>query len=231
MAGRPGRGATPWGGMARPGDMASLSTHDLEVWRGDYCVCTNLTIEARPGQLLHLRGGNGAGKTSLIRVLAGLAPPAAGEIGFAGRPVRADMGAFRAAISYVGHSNGIKGELTPMENLRVTASLAFKPSSEAPESALARVGLAAHAHRLSAELSAGQRRRTALARLLVADAPVWFLDEPLVSLDRDGAGLVEALIRAHLGGGGIAVLATHQPLDLAGLDVLELDLPQAGRAC
>lgn len=206
----------------------SLSMHDLELWRGDYCVCTGLTAAVNSGQLLHLRGSNGAGKTSLIRVLAGLALAEDGEIRFGGEPITGNMTAYRAVISYVGHSNGIKRELTPVENLRVTARLALNPSSSGPESALERVGLATRMNRYSGELSAGQRRRTALARLLVTNAPIWFLDEPLVSLDHEGAGLVEALIREHLGRGGITVLATHQPIDLTGLDVVPVDLPQAG---
>ena len=231
VVGRSNRGAAPDSGAAGFDVRDALSLHDLELWRGDYCVCTDLTVAAHPGQLLHLRGSNGAGKASLIRVLAGLALAEAGEVRFGGEPVTGNMTAYRAVVSYVGHSNGIKRELTPLENLRVTARLALKPSSSGPESALERVGLAAHVNRFSGELSAGQRRRTALARLLVTNAPIWFLDEPLVSLDHAGAGLVEELIREHLRRGGITVLATHQPIDLAGLDVVAVDLPQAGRAC
>ncbi|HYW75190.1 MAG TPA: cytochrome c biogenesis heme-transporting ATPase CcmA [Gammaproteobacteria bacterium] len=229
VVGRSQENEAPHAGAAGRHARVSLSLHDLELWRGDYCVCTNLTTAVHSGQLLHLRGSNGAGKTSLIRVLAGLALAEAGEVRLGGEPTTQSMTAYRAVISYVGHSNGIKRELTPVENLRVTARLALNPSTSGPESALERVGLAAHMNRYCGELSAGQRRRTALARLLVTNAPIWFLDEPLVSLDYEGAGLVEELIREHLARGGITVLATHQPIDLKGLEVVAVDLPQ-GRA-
>lgn len=228
VVGRSNPGTVPGRGTAGPHARASLSLRDLELWRGDHCVCTDLSVTVHPGQLLHLRGSNGAGKTSLIRVLAGLALAEAGAVLLGGNPVTRNMNAYRAVISYVGHSNGIKSELTPLENLRVSARLALQPSPRGLESALEQVGLGAHMNRLSGALSAGQRRRTALARLLVTNAPIWFLDEPLVSLDHAGAGLVEELIREHIGRGGIMVLATHQPIDLTGLDAVAVDLPQAG---
>lgn len=232
VTGRPG-GAVAAPGTGTTGLPAglALSLRGIEVWRGDYCVCTDLNVTVRPGQLLHLRGSNGAGKTSLIRVLAGLSHPEAGEVRLGDAAGPRDMTAYRAAICYVGHTDGVKRELTPVENLRIAACLSLKPSVRGPESALKQVGLAAHMHRLAAELSAGQRRRTALARLLVTDAAIWFLDEPLVSLDRTGAELVEGLIREHLGRGGITVLATHQPIELAGLEVVAVDLPQGSGAC
>lgn len=232
VVGRSQERMAPDAGAADAHARVSLSVHDLELWRGDYCVCTDLAAEVHSGQLLHLRGSNGAGKTSLIRVLAGLALAEAGEVRLDGEPITQSMTRFRAVISYVGHSNGIKRELTPVENLRVTARLALNPSANGPESALERVGLSAHMNRYCGELSAGQRRRTALARLLVTNAPIWFLDEPLVSLDFEGAGLVEELIREHLQRGGITVLATHQPVDLTGLEVVAVDLPQGrGSQC
>jgi len=231
VTGRSGRTVTPETGTADPHAVASLSVHDLELWRGDYCVCTDLAATVRPGQLLHLRGGNGAGKTSLIRVLAGLALPEAGEVHLGAASARHDATAYRAAICYVGHTDGVKRELTPVENLRLAACLSLKRARRGPESALERVGLGAHMNRVCGELSAGQRRRTALARLLVTEVAIWFLDEPLVSLDRTAAALVEELIREHLDRGGIVVLATHQPIELAGLDVVAIDLPQGGGPC
>lgn len=223
--------AAPGTGAAGLAAGAALSLRGIEVWRGDYCVCTDLNLTVRPGQLLHLRGSNGAGKTSLIRVLAGLSHPEAGEVRLGESAGPGNMTAYRAAICYVGHTDGVKRELTPVENLRLAACLSLRPSPRGAESALEQVGLGKHMHRLAGELSAGQRRRTALARLLVTEAAIWFLDEPLVSLDRTGAALVEGLIRHHLGRGGITVLATHQPIELEGLDVVAVDLPQGGGAC
>ncbi len=208
-----------------------VAVRALELWRGDYCVCQRLSIVAGDGQLLHLRGGNGAGKTSLMRVFAGFVLPEAGEIHLDGRPILHSMNTWRAAICYVGHSDGVKRELTPYENLRFTARLLAGRSGSGEREALERVGMAAHADRLCGELSAGQRRRTALARLLVSNARIWLLDEPLVSLDYAGTQLVEMLLREHLGAGGIAVVATHQTIDFAGLDVVSVDLPQGGASC
>lgn len=209
-----------------------IAVNDLELWRGEHCVCRNLSLYAGDGQLVHLRGANGAGKTSLIRVLAGLSLPENGEIRLDGESVLQDMNGWRASLCYVGHSDGVKRELTPRENLRLTARLLAGAPSRNVYGALERVGMAAHAERLCAELSAGQRRRTALARLLVSHARIWLLDEPLVSLDRSGARMFEDLLREHLQDGGIAVVATHQPIDFAGLDVVPVDLPQGrGDSC
>lgn len=203
-----------------------IAVSALELWRGEYCVCSDLSLRAGDGQLVHLRGPNGAGKTSLIRVLAGLALPENGEIRLDGGSILRDMNGWRAALCYVGHSDGVKRELTPYENLRLAARLLAGPEGADIHAALERVGMAAHAGRLCAELSAGQRRRTALARLLVACARIWLLDEPLVSLDHSGTGMLEGLLREHLHGGGIVVVATHQPIDFSGLDVVPVDLPQ-----
>lgn len=213
-------------GASRPG----VAVRDLELWRGDYRVCHSLSLAAADGQLVHLRGANGAGKTSLLRALAGLAVPDGGEIRLDGRSVSRSMNHWRASICYVGHSDGIKRELTPYENLRLASRLLADPPGN-ERAALKRVGLARHADRLCGELSAGQRRRVALARLVVSRARIWLLDEPLVSLDRSGAGLLEALLREHLEGGGIAVVATHQPIDFSGLDVVPVDLPQGSKLC
>lgn len=214
-------------GAARRG----IAVAGLELWRGEYCVCRDLSLTAADGQLLHLRGANGAGKTSLLRVLAGLSIPEHGELELDGTPVVRDMNRWRAAICYVGHSDGVKRELTPYENLRLSARLLAGAPAEDARAALQRVGMGPHTDRPCAELSAGQRRRTALARLLVARARIWLLDEPLVSLDQAGARLLEALLREHLHGGGIAAVATHQAIDFSGLDVVPVDLPQRAGSC
>lgn len=206
------------------GDM-TLVVSELEVWRGDYCVCADWNACIEPGQALRLRGGNGAGKTSLIRVLAGLALPESGNVryGEAGHSPRAAR--YREALRYVAHRDGIKRELGARENLRLSARLMADSRPDEVDGALERVGLGAFATRLAGELSAGQRRRLALARLLLGQARLWLLDEPLVSLDQSGVTLVETLVREHLNTGGMAVIATHQPLALDGLNVLSVDVP------
>lgn len=218
----------PLGAVDQAGESIrqGIAVLGLELWRGEYCVCGNLSLQAGDGQLVHLRGPNGAGKTSLIRVLAGLALADGGEIRLDGRSILRNLNGWRAALCYVGHSDGLKRELTPYENLRLSARLVAGGAAGDVRAALERVGMGAHAGRLCAELSAGQRRRTALARLLVSHARIWLLDEPLVSLDHAGTHLLEALLREHLRAGGIVVVATHQPIDFSGLDVVPVDLPQ-----
>ncbi|MGH8128321.1 MAG: heme ABC exporter ATP-binding protein CcmA [Gammaproteobacteria bacterium] len=203
----------------------SLVVSELEVWRGDYCVCADWSARIEAGQALRLRGGNGAGKTSLIRIFAGLALPESGNIRYGEAGPSPRMAAYREGLRYVAHRDGIKKELAARENLRLSARLMADARLDEVDAALERVGLDAFADRLAGELSAGQRRRLALARLLLGRTRLWLLDEPLVSLDRDGVTLVETLIREHLNAGGLAIVATHQPLALDGLNVLSADVP------
>lgn len=208
--------------MAREAE-ACLELRELEVWRGDYCVCIDLSLRLPYGRVLHLRGDNGAGKTSLIRVLAGLAQFEAGSLRLVGHPVRTLEA--RAELRYLAHRDGIKLELTPRENLRLAAHLLERVGEAAIDTSLARVGIAHLAERQCADLSAGQRRRTALARLLLGRPRLWLLDEPLVNLDRRGMGLVGELVAEQIASGGSVVLATHQPLALDSQCVLPVELP------
>ncbi|MDN5863684.1 MAG: heme ABC exporter ATP-binding protein CcmA [Gammaproteobacteria bacterium] len=212
--------------MGKPALMHELAVSELEVWRGDHCACMDWSARLEAGQLLHLRGGNGAGKTSLLRVLAGLATPDKGAIELGEYKWRPRSVEYREQLRYVAHRDGVKTELTARENLRLAVRLLAEGQPGDVEEALAGVGLEALADRRVAEFSAGQRRRLALARLLQGRAHLWLLDEPLVALDRDGVGLVTELIRRHLGEGGIAAVATHQVLPLAGVKALQVDLPQ-----
>lgn len=161
----------------------------------------SLDVVAGAGDLIEVRGANGSGKSTLLRCLAGLAEPSAGAV------------SHHAAFDYLGHRSGISGPLTPLENLRWLARLrGVRVCGAALESALARVGLGAARYEPVALLSAGQRRRAALARLLLGDARVWLLDEPLAALDEAGAALVRALIDTHRTAGGAAICATHERL-------------------
>ena len=202
----------------------TLSARGVAVWRGDRCLCRDLNFELHAGEALHVQGANGAGKTSLIRVLAGLGRCDAGEVRWQGEPLRRSGASYRAALGYLGHSNGVKLGLSPRENLAAVCALLPVPASADIDSALAHVNLHAHADLPCGALSMGQRRRTALARLLLAQVPLWFLDEPLASLDAAGAELLHAMLDRHLSTGGLAVFATHQPLQLAPLPVQTLAL-------
>ena len=166
------------------------------------------------GEALHLQGPNGAGKTTLIRVLTGLGRADDGEVLWNNESLRHHVAEYRASLAYLGHSNGVKLGLSPRENLAVAAALMdVRPTSDT-DAILQDVGLRRQADLPCGMLSMGQRRRTALARLLLSRVPLWFLDEPLASLDTTGIDLLRMVLQAHLADGGLAVFATHQPLDL-----------------
>lgn len=189
-----------------------LSARGLEIWRGERLICQDLDFDVAAGQLGLFQGPNGAGKTTLIRTVVGLGRLESGEISWCGKPVRKYRTEFTTEVAYVGHMPGVKGALTPLENLRMDRSLMVRRTDCNPEAALERVGLAHFMHRPTGNLSAGQRRRTALARLLLTGARLWCLDEPLTSLDVEGIALVEEMVAEHLERGGLAIAATHQPL-------------------
>lgn len=195
-----------------------LSVHDLACERGERLLFKNLGFELGRGEALLVRGGNGRGKTSLLRILCGLSAPAAGEVSWRGEPIARAHEVYGREMAYVGHANGIKDDLTPLENLRLAAALGGRELGEdAAQAALAQVGLARGADLPARVLSFGQRRRVALAGLATAGALLWILDEPLTGLDVDGVAMVEALISDHVSAGGLAVMTTHQPLSLGSL--------------
>ncbi|WP_322865479.1 heme ABC exporter ATP-binding protein CcmA [Aquicoccus sp. G2-2] len=185
-----------------------LRVSDLAVARGGVPVLQGVHFVLSPGRALILRGPNGIGKTTLLRAVAGLQPVLAGEIGLD-----------REAMAYAGHADGIKPTLSVVENLTFWAAV-FGTSDIAP--ALDGFALNPLATRPAGALSAGQKRRLGLARLLVTGRPLWILDEPTVSLDTQAVGLFAAAIRAHLAGGGMALIATHIDLGLAEAEVLDL---------
>lgn len=195
-----------------------LSAHGLACERGERLLFRNLDFELGTGEALLVRGGNGRGKTSLLRILCGLSAPAAGEVRWRGEAVGRAREQYGREMAYVGHANGIKDDLTPLENLRLAAALGGRAlDSDAAQAALAQVGLARCVDLPARVLSFGQRRRVALAGLATAGALLWILDEPLTGLDVDGVAMVEAMIGEHVRAGGLAVMTTHQPLRLDGL--------------
>ena len=195
-----------------------LSVHGLACERGERLLFRNLDFELGQGDALLVRGGNGRGKTSLLRILCGLSTPAAGEVRWRGEAVGRAREQYGREMAYVGHANGIKDDLTPLENLRLAAALGGRGLGEdAAQAALARVGLARCIDLPARVRSFGQRRRVALAGLATAGALLWILDEPLTGLDVDGVAMVEAMIGEHVRAGGLAIMTTHQPLRLDGL--------------
>ena len=196
--------------------MPSLHVHNLAVARGDRTIVEGLDFGVAAGEILHIRGRNGAGKTSLLEVLCGLRQPAAGRIENAPEAARRH---------WLGHKNALNPALSPEENLRFWCALNGQPESGVAQ-ALQDVGLKNLRHRPCGKLSTGQRRRAALARLLAAPRPWWFLDEPLAGLDHAGIELLARLLEAHAKEGRAALLTSHQPLppELAGVRHLDLKL-------
>ena len=203
--------------MPRPPSEASLLGIDaLAARRGERLLFSGIAAAVGPGEALRVSGPNGCGKTTALRIVCGLLPPESGRIRWRGRVVsehRSDP-EWRREIAFVGHREAIKDTLTPLENLRFARAMRGGQAAIAPEEALERVGLAGERDTLARELSAGQRRRAALARLLLDDSVLWVLDEPAAALDRDGAALVETLCAAHAAAGGAIVFTSHQPLAL-----------------
>jgi len=192
-----------------------LKVIDLACRRGDRRLFSGVNFELASGTLLHVRGRNGSGKTTLLRALCGLLVPDAGEIRWRGEDSRRLGENYRADLLYCGHLNGIKGDLTGIENLRVAAILDGNlVDAERLWSALEQMGLAGYEDLPAMVLSQGQKRRVALARLLVSKAPLWVLDEPFTALDADAVDLLLRLIAGHVSDGGIVVLTTHQEVPL-----------------
>lgn len=194
---------------------ARLWADDLTCERSDRLLFCGLNLEVNGGEALQVHGPNGSGKTSLLRILCGLALPSAGEVRWRGLDIFANPLDYRAEIVYVGHHNGVKLELSPLENLRVAQAFTARPSGISPFHALERFDLVGFEDTPARALSAGQRRRIALARLLTNQARIWVLDEPFTALDRSGVKIMESIIQTQLKAGGLVIFTTHQPIRLA----------------
>ncbi len=193
----------------------------LACRRGGRTVFSGLSFELPDGTAALLRGPNGAGKSSLLRVIAGLLPPVAGEVRLGEIALSRDPAAMQEAVAFAGHLDAVKPALTVVENLALWAGI-FGAGRERAGAALERFGLAHMADRPAGQCSAGQRRRLGLARLVVTDRPLWLLDEPTVSLDAGSTALVAELVREHAARGGIALIATHIGMGLGAVPVLEM---------
>ncbi|HBB97972.1 MAG TPA: heme ABC transporter ATP-binding protein CcmA [Blastocatellia bacterium] len=193
-----------------------LEVINLTCVRGTRRLFKELSFSAESGELVELRGPNGSGKTSLLRILCGLAMPAAGEVRWNGTRIRSLGEEYRGSVAYLGHQNAVKDELTAIENLRISSAVCGSAldKKEAQE-ILKRVGLTQQQNLPARVLSAGQRRRLAMTRLLTSKARLWILDEVLTSLDDAAMNLSREFISEHLKQDGIAIVATHQDLSLA----------------
>ncbi len=205
--------------------MNTLAVSNLKCVRGERPLFDGLGFRLDSGQLLHLRGANGAGKTSLLRLLCGLSRPEAGQILWNATPIDVQAEVFRQDLFYLGHHNALQEALTVDDNLAFYAALAgAEPNAADTGSALERMGLRGCQRRLVRHLSQGQKRRVALSRLMLNRASLWVLDEPFVALDQNSITLLAGVIAAHLQGGGMAVLTSHQQVDIPGATVQALEL-------
>jgi heme exporter protein A len=200
------------GGAAGP----CLQARGLACTRGERSLFEALSFELEPGQCLHVAGANGAGKTSLLRILAGLLPPTEGAVHWRGRAIAGAREEYGAELAFVGHLNGVKDDLSAAENVRLAAALRGAAASAAEvRAALRAVQLEDYAEAHARQLSQGQKRRLALTRLCGArPPPLWILDEPFNALDVASVGVLRGLIDAQLACGGLVVLTAHQQVEL-----------------
>lgn len=201
--------------------MSTFAGRDLTCQRGERLVFADLSFSVAAGGALLLRGPNGSGKSSLLRCMAGLLLPITGVQSWDGQSVAQDLETHRARLRYLGHQDAVKTALTVAENLLLWQSLYRDRNTDAVGAALERLGVLHLADLPARLLSAGQRRRLALARLLVAPAPLWLLDEPTNALDDDGLARFARIVAEHRERGGMTVLSSHGDPGVSG-DLLAL---------
>lgn len=204
-------------GSARAVSSAELIVEELACRRGERVVFTGLSFRLPPGGALVLTGANGSGKSSLLRLVAGLLTPAAGRMLWGAKSIADDIASHHARLHYVGHLDALKPAMTPRESLAFCAALRGSRRSGAEHAiaeALSAFEIEAIADWPCRWLSAGQRRRVTLARLLAAPAPLWLLDEPTTALDSDSQARLEQAIAAHRAADGMVMIATHAPIAL-----------------
>ena len=193
--------------------ISTLSAENLTLIRGERCLFEGLDLAVTSGELLILEGRNGCGKTSLMRAIAGMLSLETGEVFWNDQPVRKQRQNFHGSLVWLAHRTGLKGDLNMLENLQFERSLR-QQSTRDSESVYERLGIERLRKLPLRSLSAGQQRRVALARLLLADVPLWMLDEPFTNLDREGRKLVMELVDEHLAAGGLCVMAAHQDVEI-----------------
>lgn len=210
----------------------TLQAHQLACTRGERQLFSDINFEINAGDAMRVAGANGSGKTSLLRMLCGLAFPAAGEVRWHGRNIRAVREEFGSQLIYLGHANGVKDDLAAWENIVVASTLSGNPvSRNEAYAALEQLGLARAADLPTQALSQGQRKRVALARLQVGQgmkAPLWILDEPFTALDQNAVAQLCGTLNQHLAHGGMVIYTTHQEIDLSAQRLLRLDLSRGG---
>ncbi len=209
-----------------PTALPALEVSDLEIERDDRILFSGLSFSLHGGQARLVEGANGSGKTTLLRILCGFVRPDRGTVYWCGRDIQRMRLEYQAEVGYLGHAHGIKDGLTALENLQVAAALGQERPDVSALQALERVGMAGYEHNRVRSLSAGQRRRVALARLLVTRSRLWILDEPFTALDYRGIGMVESLIEAHCAADGMALISSHHAVTLTCVGEAPIQLSQ-----
>jgi heme exporter protein A len=192
-----------------------LCVEGVHVWRGDRHVLKGVSLDLKPRELLHIRGPNGTGKTTLLRVVSGLLRPEQGRVAWFGESISSVRADYQSALAYASHEPALKADLTPLENLRFMVGLKRRVTLPELLQSLERTGVANCADLPVRVLSAGQRRRVVMARVLAVRATLWLLDEPFTNLDAAGSELLSALLAEHVNDGGLALVVAHHELDLA----------------
>ena len=207
------------------GQTRILDVANLECVRGDRRLFRDISFSMTPGTLLQLTGPNGSGKTSLLRIICGLMAPENGEVRWEGANIRSLGEDYSRSVTYIGHRNGVKEELSSLENLRISSGLAgLELKRNVARQALEQLGLGGRENLPTRFLSEGQRRRSALARLLTCGTTLWLLDEVLASLDHAAGILIESVIGKHLSNGGMAIVTTHQEIRISSGSFQRLEL-------
>ena len=205
----------------------SIQAERLHLWRGERHVLAGVDLAVDAGEVLLVTGANGSGKTTLLRTLCGLMHPEEGRVLWGGRDVCEDLPAFHSQLVYLGHEPPLKADLTARENLKYWAGIRRLLRAADIGAALERVGAGAWCDQPVRTLSAGQKRRAALAGVILFAAPLWLLDEPATNLDGEGRSLVGSLIDEQLSSGGVVIAAVHQDLAVRSVEPRRLDLSAA----
>lgn len=204
---------------------ALLQTRDLSCVKDDRVLFEDLNLSLSPGQILLVEGKNGSGKTSLLRILTGLSLPETGDVLWQGKPINEVGSEYYEQVNYVGHHDGIKRDLTCLENLRLVQAMG-KPLPVDLDDALHKVNLYRFGDNFVATLSAGQKRRLAMARLVVTEALLWIMDEPFTSLDKASMAMFQQLFEQHLDNNGVIVMTSHHDIEMPDSDVVRLNLSE-----
>lgn len=214
-----------WAAQANGGVILAellLRLEQLSCERDERPLFSGLDLSLHGGDLVQVLGPNGSGKTTLLRALAGVSEPAHGRLLWREEPMSRARWAYRQALLYIGHSPGVKAALTPLENLDWYRALSGGSQRDEGRAALAQVGLEGYEDIPCFQLSAGQLRRVALARLYLSTAPLWILDEPFTAIDQSGVAALEERLQAQAEAGGAVILTSHQEVRLPGLRRLNL---------